>query len=146
MRLRVSMAAALAAVALLAGCGGESESAGATTKEEWEEEHGELVAAYSRDLTAALNIINQGERTATMATCNQVTDDAKEVQQTALPVPDPAADGALRKAVDVGLKAAESCLAGARATQAHAIETSQKQFAEARAAMDEAEAAISAWK
>lgn len=128
---------------LVAGCGGNG--GGATTKEGWLEENEALVSAYSRDLVAALNTINMGERTATMASCNQVSDTAREVRQEALPAPNAEVNTHLTKAVDLGIQAAESCLAGARETQAHAIEEAQRLFADARKAMDDAEAAIDDW-
>ncbi|MEW6152551.1 MAG: hypothetical protein AB1673_00980 [Actinomycetota bacterium] len=145
MRRTFRVVAAVAAAVMLVGCGDGGGEGAATNKAEWEAQHGELVAAYSRDLTAVLNTINQGERTTTMATCNQVIDDANEVKEKALPVPNAAVDTALRKAVDIGLSAADNCLKGARNTEAHAVEVAQREFAEAREAMDEAEAAIEAW-
>ncbi|MGH9224642.1 MAG: hypothetical protein ACRD2W_12890 [Acidimicrobiales bacterium] len=140
-------AAAVAAAALitLAACGGGDGGGSADSKEEWEDEHGALVEAYSRDLSAALNTINQGERQNTINTCTQVKDDAIEVRENALPVPNSAVDAPLRSAVDFGIKAADSCLTGARNTDARAVEAAQRDFAEARQAMDEAETALKAW-
>jgi hypothetical protein len=144
---RAAAVAALAAAALitLAACGGGDGGGGADSKEEWQDEHGALVDAYSRDLSAAVNTINQGERQSTINTCTQVRDDAMEVRENAFPVPNSAVDGPLRSAVDFGIKAADSCLTGARNTNADAVEDAQRDFAEARKAMDEAEAAIKAW-
>lgn len=138
--------AALAAMAAvtLAACGGDGGSE--DTKEGWQDEHGSLVAAFSRDLTDALNVINQGERTTTLNTCTQVQDDAREVRDSALPVPNAAVDTALRRSVEAGLRAAENCLRGGRETNADAVEEAQRQFAEARQAMDEAESAINVWE
>ena len=115
---------------------------GASSKEEWEDQNGSLVEAYSRDLSAAVNTINQGERQNTINTCTQVKDDANEVKSTALPVPNNAVDGPLRTAVESGIKAADACLNGARNTDARAVEAAQRDFAEARKSMDAAEAAI----
>lgn len=134
-----------AALLVLAACGGGDGGGGADTKEGWQDKNGDLVDAYSRDLSVALNTINQGERTATISTCNQIIDDAKEVRSQALPVPEAAVNTPLTKAVDTGIKAAESCLTGARNTSARDVESAQRDFAEARKAMDEAEAAIKAW-
>lgn len=128
----------------LAGCGGDG-GGGTASKEEWLEEHEALVSAYSRDLSDALNVINQGERTATMASCNQVIDDAREVREEAMPVPNAEVNTHLTKAVEVGIEAGQACLKGARETSADDIEEAQRLFADARKAMDDAEAAIDDW-
>lgn len=140
---RAAVAVALAAV-VLAACGGGDDGGEATSKADWEEKNGSLVSAYSRDLSDAINNINQGAP-GTVGSCTQVQDDGKEVQEQAFPVPNQAVDAALKRAVDSGLKAAADCLRGARTTNAGAIEQAQRDFAVARTAMDEAEAAIKAW-
>lgn len=127
-----------------AACGGDG--GGGESKDDWYGEHRELISAFSRSLGDGLNTINQGERTRTLSTCTQVIDDAKEVQEKALPVPNPAVDGPLRKAVDEAIKAGENCLKGGRQTDARAVEAAQVQFTDARKAMDEAEAAINVWE
>ena len=142
--VRKAAVLATAAVITLTACGG-GDGGGTDTKEGWQDEHGELFEAYSRDLSAAGNTINQGERTLTISTCQQVIDDAKEIKAKALPVPDSAVDGPLRTALDMGIKAGEECLTGARNTDARSVEAAQRDFAEARKAMDEAEAAYKAW-
>ncbi|MGH9278217.1 MAG: hypothetical protein ACRD12_08925 [Acidimicrobiales bacterium] len=129
---------------LLGACGGGGGSSGGG-KAGWEEDNGELVAAYSRDLDDAINNINQGARANTVGSCTQVDDDAKELDTQAFPVPDGTVDAALRRAVDAGKLAAASCIAGARGGGASDIEKSQAEFAEARKALDEAQAAIAAW-
>jgi hypothetical protein len=55
-------------------------------------------------------------------------------------------DSALRKAIDTGIQAATDCLKGGRNTDARAVELAQREFADARKAMDEAEAGIQAIK
>ncbi|MFP5317250.1 MAG: hypothetical protein ACLGI2_03030 [Acidimicrobiia bacterium] len=142
-RGRWTVAAVVACGLVLGACGGGEE--GAASKEEWLEEHEALVNAYSRDLVDAVNVINQGERQATVASCTQVNDDAREVREEALPVPNAAVNTHLTKAVEVGIEAAQACLRGARETNADAVEEGQRLFAEARKAMDEAEAAIDDW-
>ena len=69
MRTLVGKAAVLATAAVigLAACGG-GDGGSSDTKEGWQDEHGELFEAYSRDLSAAGNTINQGERTLTINT------------------------------------------------------------------------------
>lgn len=137
-------AMATVAAALLVGCGDDG-GGGTASKEEWLEEHETLVNAYSRDLSDAVNVINQGERNATMASCTQVVDDAREVRSEALPVPNAEVNTHLTKAVEVGIEAGQACLKGARETSADDIEEGQRLFAEARKAMDDAEAAIDDW-
>ena len=140
----VAAALVTAALAALAACGGGDGGGKVETKADWEEKNGSLVSAYSRDLSDAINNINQGAP-GTVGSCTQVQDDGKDVQETAFPVPNPEVDSALKRAVDSGLKAASDCLRGARSTDARAIEQAQRDFAEARKAMDEAEVAIKAW-
>ena len=143
-RSRWAVAALVASAALLGACGGDG-GGGTASKEEWLEEHEALVNAYSRDLVDALNIINQGARQETVASCTQVQDDAREVREEALPVPNAAVNTHLTKAVEVGIEAAQACLKGARETSADDVEEGQRLFAEARKAMDEAEAALDDW-
>jgi len=145
LRRAAAGAAAAASLCLMAACGDGEGGGGGDTKAGWQEDHGDLFDAYSRDLSAVVNTINQGERTATLATCQQVIDDGKELKDTALPVPNPAVDGPLRTAIEKGASGGNSCLAGARNTDARAVEAAQRDFADARKAMDEAEAAYKAW-
>ena len=143
MRTVAVLSAALAVVVGTA-CGG---GGGGTTKEAWRKEHGRLVAAFGRDIDAAGTALDQGERSTTIGACTQLSEDAKEVRKEALPVPDPASDAALRRAVDTAAKAAASCLQGARSGQgADAVEAAQREIADARRAIDEADAALAAWK
>jgi hypothetical protein len=74
----VRAGAAAAAVVTLAACGGGGD--GKATPAEWKKKQGDLVAAYSRDLTDAINNINQGSRDNTLSSCTQVSEDAKEVR------------------------------------------------------------------
>jgi hypothetical protein len=146
MRRWAAVALVIAGATVLAACGGEGGDD--NSKAAWQEENGDLVDAYSRDLSDALNTINQGERARTTGSCTQVADDGKELREKALPVPNAAVDAPLRKAIDVGITAAEHCLQGARAAEhgADRIEAAQREFADARASMDEAEAAINVWR
>lgn len=139
------VAAAVVGIAVLAGCGGGGGGGSAGTKAEWEEQNGQLVAAYSRSLDDAMNNINQGARANTVGSCTQVADDARELDDQAFPVPNPTVDAALRLAVDNGTKAAASCISGSGAGGARDIEKAQVEFQDARRAMDDAESAISAW-
>ena len=138
---------AVVAATLLSACGG-GDSGGATTKAAWQKKNGDLVAAYGRDLTDAVNTLNQGQRAATTGSCTQVADDAKDLRSKALPVPNPTVDSALRKAIDAGIAASDRCLKGAVETGsqgANDVEEAQRQFATASKSMDDADAAIKAW-
>ncbi len=145
---RVGLTAVILVGAVLLGACGGGDGGGGDSKEAWQEQNGDLVDAYSRDLSDALNTINQGARAATTGSCTQVKDDGTELRKEALPVPNPAVDGPLRKAIDLGLSAADHCLKGAGGSAEHGareVEAGQREFADARKAMDEAEAALKAW-
>lgn len=143
-------AAGLAMVVVIAtglgACGGD-DGGGAASKAEWEDEHGELVAAFSRDLDATNNTINQGEKTATLNACTQLSDDAKEMRSEVFPVPNEAVNTALRRAVDLAIQASENCLQGGRSAEgARQVEAAMRELNDARAAFAEAETAIDAWQ
>lgn len=146
MRRSAHAGAALAAVVTLgaaaAGCGGGGGDSSSPAS--WKKEHSTLVGAFSRDLSDAINNINQGQRETTVASCTQVSETAKEVKKDALPAPDSAVDLALQSAVDNSIKGGDNCLKGARETNARAVEEAQRNFAEARKALDQAETAIQA--
>lgn len=139
------LAAGIGIAVGLTACGGGGGKA--KDKAGWQKDNSALVASYSRDLDDAINNINQGARDKTTGSCTQVSEDGKELRKDALPVPNAAADAALRKAVDTGIQAATDCLAGAREQNqgARTVETAQREFTDARKAMDDAEAAIKAW-
>ena len=130
----------------LGACGGDG-GGGASNKAEWEEEHGSLVAAFSRDLDATNNTINQGEKTATLNACTQLRDDAQEMKSEVFPVPNEAVDAPLRRAVDLAIQASDNCLQGGRSAEgARQVEAAMREINDARAAFDEAQAAIDAWQ
>lgn len=146
MRSRAGAAAAGAAammVLVAAGCGGD-DGGGATSKAEWQKQHGALVQAYSRTLDDAINNINQGNEN-TQGSCTQAGEDARDIKSEALPVPNATVNAALTRSADAAIKASADCIRGARQTDARAVEAAQASFKEARTAMDEAEAAIEAW-
>ena len=130
-------------MAALGGCRGDS---GATGRTEWESEHGDALAALSTDLDAARADLSRGDRALVLSSCNQLRTAVDETRE-GLPVPDPAADGALRKALDRLSSGADGCVNGARAgADAGTIEKSIDELRDGRAALDEANAAIDAWK
>jgi hypothetical protein len=136
---RVAAAAVTAAVTV-AACGGGG--GGGDTKAGWQKKHGPVIQSFSRDLGDAQNNINKGERSATLSSCTQVSEDAKEVRKEALPAPDPAVDADLRKALDLAVKAAADCLQGGRDVQARAVEAAMAELNDARASLDKAQAGI----
>ncbi len=127
----------------LGGCGGGGSDA--SSKEGWESRHGDALAALSTDLDAARDDLSRGDRALILSSCNQLQSTVAETRQ-GLPVPDQAADGALRKALDQLATGAEDCVAGARqASDARAVEKAIAELREGRAALDEARAAIRNW-
>jgi hypothetical protein len=143
----LAMTLAVTAAALLSGCGG-GDSNSTTTKAGWQKKNADLVAAYTRDLTDAVNTLNQGQRAATTGSCTQVADDAKALQRQALPVSNKAVDAPLRKAIDTGISASDRCLKGATETGSQGasdVEEAQREFAAANQSMQDADAAIKAW-
>ena len=135
--------AGLVLAGLVAGCGGGSEAGG---KQGWEEEHGAAVAGLSTDLDAARADLSKGDRTLILSSCNQLRTAVEETRE-ALPVPDPPSDEALRKALDQVSAGVANCVDGARAgAAAPVIEKSIDELRDGRAALDEARAAIAAWK
>ncbi len=138
-------AAVLAAAMVACGGGGGGEN----SKAAWQRKHGDLVTAFEKDLDAAGNTINRGEKQATISACTQLSDDAKEMKDEDFPVPNPAVDGPLRQTVDIALTAADNCIQGGRTTEEHGarrVEAAMKELTEARQKFLQAKAAIEAWE
>ncbi len=132
----------LALAVAVGGCGGGAE---VDDKAGWEAEHGDALAALSTDLDAARQELSRGDRALVLSSCNQLKTAVAETRE-GLPVPDPAADGALRRALDQLSTGADDCVTGARqASEAHAVEKAIAELKGARTALDEAEAAIRNW-
>ena len=147
-RLRrvVLTVAAVAVAASTGACGGKDD---ATTKAGWQKKNGDLVAAYEKDLDAAGDTINRGEKQATLSACTQLSEDAKEMRNEVFPVPNSGVDGPLRASVDLAVKGADDCLQGGRNTAeagARQVEAAMKELTDARQKFLEAKAAIEAWK
>jgi hypothetical protein len=139
------LAGAVVASALAVGCGG-SDSDRATTKSDWTKKHGPAVSAVSTDIDTSRNALNGGQRPDILASCNQLQEDLTTARK-GLPVPDPASDGALRKAFDTAGAGAADCLQGARiANQASITEKGIAELRDARGQLDEAQKALEAWK
>lgn len=145
-RMRAGGAAVVSMLVFtLVACGGDGE--GGSSKSDWQEKHGDLVAAFARDLDATATTINQGERTATLNACTQLADDAKEMRDDAFPVPNKQVERPLRQSVDLALMASDNCLKGGRDPDgARQVEEAMRQLKDARAAFQEAQAAISSWQ
>jgi hypothetical protein len=146
-RKAVVVACGVGLAASLAGCGGDGDSA--QSKDAWQEEHAALIAAFEKDLDAAGDTINRGEKQATISACTQLSDDAKEMKDEVFPVPNPAVDGPLRQSVDIALTGADNCIQGGRTTEEHGarrVEAAMKEITDARQKFLEAKVAIEAWE
>ena len=149
--MRIVRKAAVAAcgvglAAALVACGGDDGSV--ETKDAWQDKHGDLVAAYEKDLDAAGDTINRGEKQATISACTQLSDDAKEMKDEVFPVPNPAVDGPLRQSVDISITGANNCIQGGRSSAEHGarqVEAAMKELTDARNKYLEAKAALEAW-
>ena len=144
MRRGTSAGLVAAALIVLAGCGGGGGGK-ANDKASWQKDNGSLVTAFSKDIDDAITTITQGERNATVASCTQVQDDGNELRTKATPVPNATVDGALKKAIDLANQAAADCLKGAKNTDAREVEAAQREFPDARKALNDAQSAINAW-
>lgn len=134
-------AAAVGCLLALAGCSADAGESGSMA--EWEERHRQRVANLDRELTEVDAALDEGDRDAILDTCNLLTDASTDVRDDALPLPDQAADEALRTALDDIDAAAERCLAGVRSGAAadveaamDLVEDAQKSFERARAALE----------
>jgi len=136
----------LAGTAVVTGaCGGGSGGATATDKAGWTKAHGAAVTAVSTDVDTANGALDKGDRPVILSSCNQLQEDLADARK-GLPVPDAAADGALRAGLDAVAAAVPTCLDGARtASDAKIVEQSQRDMKAARTKMDEADKALAAW-
>ena len=138
--------AVLLATATLAGACGGGSGGGTTNKAGWAKAHGAAVSAVSTDLDAARQALDTGQRPVILAACNQLQEDLVDARK-GLPVPDAAADGALRSALDAVGAGVPDCLEGARlANQASITEKAIAELRDARPKMDDADKAIAAWQ
>ena len=142
--MRVGLASAAVAAAVLAGCGGDSSSAG-SSKGAWTASHGEAIAALSADLEVARSTLSSLQRPEILGSCNQLRDSLGQAR-TSLPVPDPAADAALRTALDAIAVGTEDCIQGARGPNIPQLEGSFGELREAQKLMDVANRTIEAWR
>ena len=141
-------AVAVLMTALAGACGGSGgSSAGtATNKADWDKRNGAVVAAVSTDVDAANEALSKGDRPVILSSCNQLQEDLADARK-GLPVPDAAADSAVRAGLDAVATAVPTCLNGGRvANEARVVEQAQREMKAARAKMDDAAKAIAAWQ
>ena len=136
------LASAAVAAAVLAGCGGDSAG---SSKGAWTARHGEAIAALSADLEVARSTLSSLQRPDILGSCNQLRDSLGQAR-TSLPVPDPAADAALRTALDAIAVSTEDCIQGARGPNIPQLERSFGELREAQKLMDVANRTIEAWR
>lgn len=135
-----------AIVVTIAACGGGATSTKGSAKANWTAQHGAAIAAVRTQLGFARTALNAGDRQAILAACNLLQDDLSEGRK-ALPVPDPTADGALRKAFSTMSSGVSDCLQGARlASVASITERAMAELSDASTLMDMANQAIANWK
>ena len=137
-----ALAAGIAACAIV-GCGGDS-SAGSPSKAEWMADHGAALANLNADLDTARTTLSSLQRPDILGSCNQLRDSLAEARK-GLPVPDPAADTALRAGLDAVAVGTEDCIQGARGPDIPQLERSFRELREAHTLMDAANRAIEAW-
>jgi hypothetical protein len=102
---------------VLAACG-DSDAARAT-KAEWERRHGAAVGEVGRALDRVQAATKEGEPVGIRTNCEALRESVQEAR-AALPVPDAAADAALRQALDTMSTGVSDCLrAMPRATPAN---------------------------
>jgi hypothetical protein len=131
------------AALVLAGCGGGS-AAGAMSKREWTAQHGAALANLNADLDTARATLSSLQRPDILGSCNQLRDSLAEARKS-LPVPDPAADTALRNGLDAVAAGTEDCIQGARGPDIPQLEKSFGELREAHTLMDVANRAIETW-
>ena len=137
--LRAGAAAAAAIVlVLLAACGGDGKPA---TKAEWERRHGATVRNVNAALAQVQAATHDGEPVAIRTNCEALRDTLREARAT-LPVPDKAADTALRKALDGMDAGVGDCLRAMAAGDARQLERSISELHDARVQLDSANAAL----
>ena len=142
--MRVSLAWAAVAAAVLAGCGGGSTS-DESSKTAWTAGHGEAIAGLNRDLEVARSTLSSLQRPDILGSCNQLRDSLGEARK-GLPVPDPGADAALRTALDAVAVGTEDCIQGARGPNIPQLEKSFGELREAQKLREVANRTIDAWR
>lgn len=144
MRAAPALLAASAALAVaLSGCRGSSAAA-PPAKAAWTARHGAAVAALNTDLDTARTTLSSLQRPDILGNCTQLRDSLVEARK-ALPVPDAAADAALRAGLDAVAGGTDDCIQGARGPDIPRLEKSFSELREAHTLMDVANRTIAAW-
>lgn len=139
--MRRALAVGVAAF-LLAACGGESGQA--TSKAAWTARHGDALGTLNKDLEAARATLSSLQRPNILGTCTQLRDSEQEVRK-GLPVPNGAADAALRTALDAIAEGVEDCVRGAQGPNIPQLERSFGELREAQTLMVVANSTIENW-
>ena len=130
----------------MSACGGPATSTTASAKADWTARHGPAIAAVRTQLGFARSALDAGDRQTILAACNLLQDDLNAARN-ALPVPNPAADSALRKGLSSTSTGDSDCLQGARlASVASIVERAMAELRDASALMDTANQTITDWK
>ena len=129
----------------LAGvCGDDGGGTGApATKAAWQAEYGVVVAAVDTALDRTQAATKDGEPVGIRTSCEGLRDSAAEAKETP-PVPDEAAEKALRAALDGVAQGAADCLRSISQGDARLLEKSIAEVREARLLMDTANAKLRA--
>lgn len=123
----------------LAACGGGDEAP--QTKAEWQRRHGAVVHDLGTALDRVQASTKEGEPAAIRTNCRALRDSVQEVRAT-LPVPDAAADSALRQALDMLSSGVTDCLRAMAGGDARQLERSIVELRDARLHLDTANAAL----
>lgn len=138
-------AVTLAVVLVTAGCGGGSGGSKTLTKAQWESRYGPAVTTLSTQLDFSRSDLRKGVQQDILSGCSLLRDDVTAAKG-ALPVPNPASDAALRKALTELTQGAADCIQGARvASDAAITEQAMRELDTSRSYLDSAQQAIAAW-
>ncbi|MGH9123042.1 MAG: hypothetical protein ACRDYC_14055 [Acidimicrobiales bacterium] len=145
-RAKTLWAVALLVPAVVAGACGGSGGGGQVSKAEWTGAHSAAVASVNQELALATQTLNVGDRAGILAACGLLVGDVPAARK-GLPVPNAAADAALRTGLDAAATAGADCLHGAQvATSASLNEKAMRELASATSLMAAANQALAAWQ
>jgi len=130
----------VAAVCLTA-CGGGGGDGAVETKADWQRRNGPAVQDVGAALDRVQAATKDGEPIAIRTNCEALRDSVQEARAT-LPVPEPAADAALRKAIDATTTGVTDCLKAMAGGDARQLERSITALKDARLQLDTANAAL----
>ena len=134
------------ALAAASACGGgEGDDGPAQTKAEWESRYHQAIEDVAAGLDAARAALSDGEPVGIRTSCGALRDSEAEARR-ALPVPDGAADAALRQALTAVATGTADCLQAVASSDARRLERSIAELRDARGEMDRATQALAAWR